>query len=403
MRKRNKIFIMVIASFSMMCICSCIETFETKFEDFESALVFEAIITDELKQHEVKVTRTYEFEDEGPEAESNADVRIVDGTGNTFVFQETLPGTYVSNQSFAAQSGTTYQLSVTTNDGRSYSSTVMEMTESTTIDEVSAQRITNDEGVDGMAIYVDSFDPSGNSVNYRYEYEETYKIIAPRHNKNTLEILFSVYPECEARIVPREVEERVCYATNLSNRIIQTTTSELDEDRVDKFLVRFIPSDDFILSHRYSILVRQYVQSNIAYSFYETLNELSGNESLFSETQPGFLIGNVSSDNSRDEKVLGYFDVCATNEKRIFFDYKDFYPDEPLPPYIVPCVESSPLEINHPPGTCPLIRQIELDIVELIGENEGQFPLGGPFIIVPRECGDCTALGSNIQPDFWLE
>ncbi len=403
MSKGYKIFMLMITPFLMMVMCSCIEAFDTKFEDFESAVVFEAVITDELKQHEVRLTRTYEFEDDGPEAESNADIQIVDGAGNTFSFQETVPGTYISNQSFAAQAGRTYQLKVTTNDGRSYSSTIMEMSERTTIDEVTAQRIINDEGIEGMAIFVDSFDPSGNSVNYRYEYEETYKIIAPLHNKNTLEIVFSDFPDCEARIVPREVEERVCFATNLSNRIIQTTTNELEEDRVDKFLVRFIPSDDFILSHRYSILVRQYVQSSIAYSFYETLNELSGNESLFSETQPGFLIGNISSDSSKNEKVLGYFDVCATNEKRIFFDYKDFYPDEPLPPYIVPCVENSPLVINFPPGTCPLIRQLELDIVELIGENEGQFPLGGPFIIVPRECGDCTALGSNIKPSFWTE
>ncbi len=26
-----------------------------------------------------------------------------------------------------------------------------------------------------------------------------------------------------------------------------------------------------------------------------------------------------------------------------------------------------------------------------------------PFIMVTRPCGDCTALGSNIVPDFWEE
>ena len=60
-------------------------------------------------------------------------------------------------------------------------------------------------------------------------------------------------------------------------------------------MVRFINRNNYIISHRYSILVRQFVQSNEAFTFYETLNDLSRNESLFSETQPGFLAGNVSS------------------------------------------------------------------------------------------------------------
>ncbi len=388
--------------FVLMFLSSCIEPFEATFSDFESALVVEATITDEMKEQQVKLTRTYEFQDDGPSAESGADIEIMDNAGNVYEFKETIPGRYVSTDSFAAKPGNEYQLTITTRDGKSYSSTVVEMNANVSVD-VTAQRITDDNGIDGIAIFANSFDSSGNSRNYRYEYAETYKIIAPLHNNKTLEIVNAVFPDCEARIVPREVEERVCYATNLSNRIIQTTTSELEEDRVDDFIVRFIPNDDFILSHRYSILVKQYVQSDAAYLFYETLNKLSGNESVFSENQPGFLVGNVSSNQNSNEKVLGYFDVCPVSNQRIFFDYVDFYPDQPLPPYIVPCEEISPLVINFPPGLCPLIRQLELDIVEFIGKNEGQFPLGGPFIVVPRECGDCTALGSNLVPEFWIE
>ncbi|PWL38747.1 DUF4249 domain-containing protein [Flagellimonas aquimarina] len=389
-------FLVISMAFSLM---GCIEAFDAEFVDFESALVIEATITNELKQQRIFLSRSYEFDAEGPLAESNATVSVSDGTGTTFSFEDTGNGVYVSSQAFAAEPGRDYELSITTQDGRSYGSETSQMTSETTIDEVIAERITNDDGEDGMAILVNSFDPSGNAKNYRYEYEETYRIIAPEWNPTSL--IGDPEGGCAMLKVPNTTDDEICYRTDFSNRIILTSTEDLEEDRVSNFMVRFISRDNYIISHRYSVLVRQLVQSNEAFTFFETLNELSGSESLFSQTQPGFLEGNVFSNDNRDERVLGFFDVSSVSERRIFFNYDDFYPGEDLPPYIESCRRGSP-PIASPAG-CVLRPLIESGAGVYAGDNGEPMEGEGPFFVVSRVCGDCNVLGSPEVPNFWVE
>ncbi|MDC6364840.1 MULTISPECIES: DUF4249 domain-containing protein [Flavobacteriaceae] len=389
----------------MVGVAGCIEPFEATFEDFESALVIEATITNELKTQQVVITRAFEFEAEGPTAEINANVRV-EGGGTTYPFVEESPGVYVSQQAFAAQAGTTYQLLVQTQDGRTYSSSSAVLPPTTQIDAITAERITMDDGEEGVGIFVDSFDPQGQSVNYRYEYEETYQIIAPFWSPVDLEVvpLEELTQICDVRTIPDERTVQVCYATDYSNTIIQTSTSDLGEDRVSNFMVRFISNQNYIISHRYSILVRQLVQSNEAFNFYETLNEFSGNESFFSETQPGFLEGNISSDMSDNEKVLGFFEVVSATEQRLFFNYDDFFPGEELPPYVDPCtLNSPPLSAPGDPPRCVLGSQVELGLVSYVDLNGTPGEGEGPFFVVPSVCGDCTTLGKEEIPVFWEE
>ncbi len=382
-------------------LSSCIDPVEFTFEDFESALVIEATITNEMVQQEINLTRTFEFEEDGPLPESNATVTVSDDVGNVFTFLDSGEGVYISSEAFAAITGRTYQLSVTTQDGRNYGSDDVTVSTATNIEEIRAERITNDLGQDGMAIFVDSFDPSGNSRNYRYEYEETFMIIAPAFNPSSLIRDPAIGNQCNVIITENTTGEEVCYGTDESNTIIITSTEGLEEDRVDNFMVRFINSDNFIISHRYSILVKQFVQSNEAFTFFETLDELSSSGSLFSETQPGFLQGNVFSTDSDDERVLGFFDVSTMSSQRLFFNYEDFYPNEPLPPFIVDCDPSAPVIANL--GGCVLLPILDSGAGVFAGENLDIMQGEGPFLIVSRECGDCSVLGSAEVPEFWIE
>ncbi|MGI9547092.1 MAG: DUF4249 domain-containing protein [Flavobacteriaceae bacterium] len=384
----------------LLCL-TCVEEFEPETVTFESALVVEATITDELKTHEVYLSRTYAFEDDGPDAEQNASVEVSDNQGNRFTFVEIAPGIYRSAIEFSAEAGRSYTLNITTSDGRTYSSSSTDLPSSTSLDSIYAERIVNDDGVDGIAIYADSFDPNGNAGNYRYTYEETFRIIAPNWTPIDLveDDALDAIP-CDLKKVPRPTEQQTCYRTDTSTDIIQIQTNNLDEDRVSRFLVRFINRDNYIISHRYSILVKQLVQSDASFTFYETLNEFSGSESLFSSTQPGFLNGNVSSDINEEEKVLGYFEVASVDEKRIFFNYEDFYPGEPLPPYIDACNDSAPLLANM--SGCVLLVVVEANLVRYVEDNPPT-PNEGPYRVVPRVCGDCTEIGDVEVPEFWTE
>lgn len=388
---------------------ACVEPFEAKTLTFDSALVIEATISNEMKQHQIKLSRAFTFEDDGPEPDRMADVRVVDDQGSEFVFLENSPGIYLSETDFAAIPGRKYHLEINSSNGRSYQSYPAELAPDAEIDDLYAERMTDPDGNEGMAIRVSGSSSSGNARNYRYEFEETYKIIAPKWTSKDL--IPDPNERCGVLVANRENEERVCYGKQLSNNIIITNTNGFEEDRIQDFMVQFINRDNYIITHRYSILVRQLVVSTEAYTFYETLNEFSGSQSLFSATQPGFLQGNVFSASDGDEKVLGYFEVTSVSERRLFFNYDDFFPGEPLPPYVDSCFEIAPPIYGVTSGpvpeeflACVLKPLVELNQIRYIDENEdGMVGDGGPYIVVPRVCGDCTALGDSAIPDFWTE
>ena len=400
MMKNKLTFLMVLLYISLV---GCVKEIDFETEIFEDALVVEATITNEEKNHEIKLSRTYRLEDEGPSPETNAIVKVV-GASIDIIFEESEPGTYVSSVSFRAMPNVNYVLEIITNDGRSYKSNATNLTQSTQIDDLYAIRETNDDDVNGMSIYIDTFDPTGNSNYYRYEYDETYKIIVPKWVDKDLEVVTNDWPDCIVRLVPRP-DTRVCYNTVSSIDNIQGATTGLSEDRLTRFLVRQISSENYILSWRYSILVRQYVQSREAYTYFETLSKYAGDGSLFSQNQPGFISSNILSESNSQEKVLGFFEASSVSSKRMFFSYDDFYPNEPQPPYAVSCDELSPeIDLGHPTDLCgPLLVLIDGGTILYYQVNENPGPREGPYYIVPAECGDCTRLGVTTVPDFWEE
>ena len=159
---------------------SCTERFEPQTEIFESALIVEATITNENKRQQILLSRAFRLEEDGPNPESSATVQVTDDQRNEYIFVEEEPGKYLSSEEFSALSGRSYSLSVVTSDGRSYSSEQVILTPSAEITALSASREFNVDGEEGIAILVDNEVSDAEARFFRYEYEETYKIIAPR-------------------------------------------------------------------------------------------------------------------------------------------------------------------------------------------------------------------------------
>ena len=225
-------------------------------------------------------------------------------------------------------------------------------------------------------------------------------------------------PTYNLEIVDRENElGKVCYGRGSSSSIIQTSTLGFEENVVKRFPVRFLDRSNYIISHRYSILVKQYVQSADAYNFYNTLNSFSSSESVFSSVQPGVLEGNLNALDDDSKTVLGYFEVVPVTEKRLFFNYGDLFPDEALPDYVVGCFPRSSREshvsycYSGPPiiDPCPasIVELVNIDLIAYYGVNEeGEAAVGicpGPYTYTSRSCGDCTVLGASEVPEFWTE
>lgn len=386
---------------------SCVETFEYKTLAFESALVVEATITNETKLQKIKLTRAYKLEEKNITPETGAIVIVIDDQGNTFNFNELSPGEYISNNPFAAIQNRKYQLTIKTNDNKTYTSNKQEFKSISPIQNVRAEAITSNVGgipEEGISIIAESFDPSRNSNFYRYEFEETYRITSPFWSSEELKITSRTHP-FEVELIGKTKEDKICYVTKSSDKIIITETTNLSEDRVN-FSVNFIKKEDSRIKDRYSVLVKQHIQSLEAYTFYKVLDELSSSDNLFSQIQPGVLIGNLFSDDNPNENVLGFFEVTSVTSKRLFFNYTDFY-DLGFPGINYECTNLFAPALNSN-GRSPLIEALDSGAFifyrerEYLGEGVNvQGP--GNYVLVKVACGDCTILGTNIKPTFWVD
>lgn len=402
--KKSYLFLLVLLTF----IC-CVETFEYKTITYESVLVVEASITSENKKQRIKLSSTIKIENSEIIPESNAVIEIVDDLNNVFSFTEDSPGNYISDISFNAKKDVSYQLKIRTQDNKIYISKNQKITGDSPLQKLTVKAKTNIEQdiiSEGIEIYAESYDSERKSNYYRYEYEETFKIIAPLWVPQELEIVSNV-PPYKVKVVNKKEEKRTCYKTNISDEIIQTETFSLTEDRV-LFPVKYIQKSDFTIKHRYSILVKQFIQTREAYSFYKTLGRLSSSESLFSQFQPGTLVGNIHSVENPDENVLGFFEVVSVSSKRIFLNYTDFFDKTTRPKHLEKCFyEAFRLSEGMDEPVSPLIEAINKNefvyFEKFTPDTTIPYSGVGPYILTTKSCGDCTAIGSNIKPVFWVD
>lgn len=395
---------------------SCVEAVELEEQRTPDLLVIEASLTDELKNQQIRLTRSFGFETDSVPPETQAQVAVETDQGETFAFRHSGNGVYISDRVFAVEPGRTYELVIDAADGAIYRSTPEELSGTARIDNLYAEREPNENGTDGVFIYLDGTPESEGALYYRYEYEETYKIIAPEWTSR--DFLLTDYDPCPSpieytlEIVPRIEEQQTCFKTVPSTRVLQNDVTTLANPEILKYPIRFLGATDFMISHRYSILVRQFVQSAQAFSYFQSLNDFSASESVFNSVQPGFLSGNIEAVNRNEAPVIGFFEVTSVREQRLFFSFEELFPDLEKPPFVTNCVPTSSPEAHAsfcepmPPNPCPIsiVELVNLGRIAYISpnsENLGACP--GTYAYVKRECGDCTVLGSNVVPEFWIE
>ena len=394
--KLNNILVFIL----LVILCnSCTEAYPLLTNSYEEALVVEATITNELKTQEIKLTKTAKFEDESYLPESGAEVFITDDSGNQYNFKEDAEK-YISTVEFQAVPERKYQLHINTKDGRSFESSPETLTTINPMQEVTAA-VEAKDNVNGVSIRIKSFDAAHASTYYRYEYEETYKIVTPKWRPIKAELS----PTGSLIFLTNSPDTKVCYGSKKSTDILLVNTNDLSEDRVD-FLARFISDQDYIMTTRYSILVRQYIESLAAFNYYTTLKKLSGPESILSPTQPGLLLGNIQSTNNLNNKIVGYFDVTSVSTERIYFNYADLFPGKGAPPYVTDCLEycyGDP-EAGTSPEPCTHVKSPVEDLaLGYVTYFTGIDGAGSFSYWVNAPCGDCTTFASNIKPTFWTD
>ena len=172
----NKILILLLICFFAN---GCTETYPLLTNTYEEAIVVEATLTNELKNQEIKITKTSKFEDKSIQVEKGAEVIVKDNQNNSYLFEENA-GVYVSQTPFQILPNRQYTLEIKTTDGKVYESSPEILPAVNQIESIVPSVITNKDNQVGVQINVNSYDPARTSKYYRFEYEESYKIIAPK-------------------------------------------------------------------------------------------------------------------------------------------------------------------------------------------------------------------------------
>ena len=393
MQKRNFDSILLrLIFFSVLIILvhSCVESYDFETRDFESVLIVEGTVTDQLEHQKIRLSRSYQLDLDTIRYEGGATLRVIAGNGEVYNFLEDSLGIYSSEIEFQAIPNEDYYLEILTQEGEEYVSEQERIIGNAEIESLSLEKITVNEN-EGVAVFVKAALNDNESGYLRYTYEETSKIVSPYVANERLVLDDNGGVKLDSLTYEREI----CYKTENSSESILVNTDL--SSRSIRTSVRFIDKLNEKIYFRYSILVKQFMIGKDAYDFYETLQEVSSLSNIFSQNQPGFVYGNIKSISNSNNRVLGYFQVATVSSKRIFFNYTDFFSIDDRPNLQNRCNLYIPFEYE--------LRDIVEDgNYEYLRETPPEYWLGGRYYeVVNIACIDCNVRGTNVKPEFWEE
>jgi Domain of unknown function (DUF4249) len=379
-----------ISFVGLVLLVCCVEPYDIQSITTDDTMVVEGNISSELKQHQVRISRTALINEKKFIPEPGAKVTIKDSGGATIILTEEKPGIYQTGM-VSGVVGHHYTLNITTKNGKQYTSAEVELNDTPPITDIYAT-FTRDlpigEGTGGIQIFLDTEDPTGKTKYYRWEFKETYEIKTPF--PSAFEWLGG------NNVVFREIPIDRCWGKDSSKNTILYTTNGLGQSKVKAQLLQTIPGYSPNMRIRYSILVRQFTLSKEAYQYWKDLKDINESQGSLYDRQPGTVRGNLNS-LSDDELVLGYFDAGVVSEKRVFFT-PDYFSASgyKAPKFLTSCDNFMPVEVQVSGIGAYYARNGQSLI---ISEATGT---GDPTLFLrPKYCCDCTNLGSNIKPSFW--
>ena len=390
--------LILISFLLIISLSTCIDPFYLELDNYESLLVVEGMITDELAPQTIKLSRTYLNANDSPDLVAHAEVRVLDENGVITDFHELEPGIYLSDPAqFSGRVGGTYTLYIRTEDGLEYASDSCGMSAVPPINslyyEVDSE-LYDDGKVEesGLRIFLDTENQDEASQYMRWDFEEVWKFRVP------YPVFFQDLGYREYKRV--HVENDICWRFEHSRQILIHSSAEQSSDLLSRKPIHFIASG---LSNRllrqYSIQVNQYSLSQEEFLFWKKLREITEDAGDLFEKQPFPIEGNIRCINNEDKKVLGYFQVSAVKRQRIYIT-KSQVDELDIPAYEYPCERI----IYH---TRVLYERVYNDLLSrgyvLFWILEDDFGTPINFQFTSTECSDCSLTGNPERPDFWID
>jgi len=340
-----------------------------------------------------KLSRTFKLESKATVApEKAALVSVESEAGLTYTLPELplKPGTYATPALNLDQTKK-YRLRIRTKNNKEYLSAFVESKVSPPVE------LTHDFRHGNLNIYANTYDATGKSQYYKYDYVETWQYRAAQQS-----FIKIVGKEIKYRTYPQD-DIYNCYHHVASGKITIATTSTLAEDRLaDNLLVDILPSSQKVRIE-YSLLVKQTVLTNAGFEFFETLKKNTEQVGSIFDAQPSQIYSNIKCTTNPGDVIIGFISAGTVTEKRILLIANSFPFDfvGPLPDTWCIDHQDTLSTAQHKPL---LFDPVQTEYIAL-----QTHPI--PWLRLPatitatkfRECADCRLQGgTNVVPPYWI-
>lgn len=363
---------------------SCKESYEPDIiSSTASYMVVEGILT-VGGPATVRITRTSPLNLSGFKAELNAQVTVEGKDNSTRSMLHAGNGNY-SSPNLNIIINNEYRLRIRTSAGKEYLSEYVKARQTPAIDSIGWKR--SDEG---LRIYANAHDASGNTRYYRWDYDETWEIRAYFYSRY-------IYTRSNNTVRERTPAEEVYtgWKYNNSKSILLASSAKLQSDVIFESPINFINSGDERFSARYSILLRQYALDKAGYDFYDLMKRNTESLGTIFDAQPSEIKGNIQCLTNPAEPVIGYISASTIAEKRIFISSAE------LPGWRF--LESCVLEnvVNHPDSLYAAFGNEHLMPIDAIYHPVIANRIVG-YLSSHPSCGDVTKRGASlVRPLYW--
>jgi hypothetical protein len=353
-------------------LTGCTIEFLPETKKTEELLVVEGMVTDQNRVNRIILSKSVQTgKPFTSKPVKGARVTITDENGFVNNLIEFPEGTYnTDSTTFRGHAGGRYSLGIELND-TTYETDFIEMLPVPEINSLYYKKVVIRAGRDsseleeGCSIFLDSYDPSGKCLFFRWDYVETWEYVIPYAALN-----------------------KTCWITENSDEVLIRNTSSFSQARVTKYPVLFISNKTDRLKETYSILVNQYSITETEYKFWEMVQNISQKVGSPYDITPSAIPSNIRCVTDPGETVLGYFSVSATTRKRLFID--ELFMGQPN--FYTYCATDTLS------GELPQTGlNSEFWVIEDFSDEIPPFWVISTF----RECADCTVRGTNIRPPFW--
>ncbi|TGE24065.1 DUF4249 domain-containing protein [Hymenobacter aquaticus] len=362
-------------SLLLLSLTSCIDPFEPEVNGVNvNFLVVDGFIN-ASGVTTIKLTRTLNLQaNTPPPVESKATVYVEEENGQRYRLTESPAGTYTS-PNLQLNVGKRHRLHFTTAASKEYFSDYTAVKLTPPIDKVTW---TADEG--GVHLFVSAHDDANKTQYYRWDYDETWEFTSQYR---------SYFEFVGGKMQYRTNNIWRCWTGQLGGFIRLSTTTKLNQDVVADYPLANLPSNSTKLRYKYSVLVKQYAQTQEEFAYWEEMRKNTESIGTLFDPLPTQLVGNMHCATKPDELVLGYVGGYSVSEKRIFISRDE------LP-------ASWQFETGY---KCGVPDTIQFQYAALAFNNPNFLPIemieDVGYTGLTSDCVDCRKRGTNVAPSFW--